>query len=278
VAGKHSVALDGFNLHAAVAIPADDDVARERLVRYCARPPFALDRLELLADGRVAYRIRQPRRNATHRLLVPIELLARIAALIPPPRHPSVRDHGVLAPSSKLRAAIVPRSIPEPLRPVRDTHPREAPDPAGPRLGSAPINSRPSKTEPDTAHAQRPSRGHVTGHERAPFATHTAAHSARLAPESFATSRRLEWSKLLRRTFAADVPECPRCQGPCTIVGAIQDPTESHRFLAAVAQLSIPMPAHPSRDIDEDQARPPSADERSQPADADEVSPPAPDD
>ncbi|MGZ3419812.1 MAG: transposase [Polyangiales bacterium] len=58
-----------------------------------------MDRFHLLPDGRVAYRIKQPRRNATHRILEPVELLARIAALIPPPRHPSVRY-----PESSLRA------------------------------------------------------------------------------------------------------------------------------------------------------------------------------
>jgi hypothetical protein len=256
-AGKHSIALHGFNLHAAVAIPADDDVARERVVRYCARPPFALDRFELLPDGRIAYRIKQPRRDATHRILEPIELLARIAALIPPPRHPSVRYHGVLAPSSKLRASIVPRSPPDHSRPAREAEPKTRPDHAKPRLRSAPNAIR----------------------DRAPFATHTAAHAERLGLDSFATSRRLEWSKLLRRTFAAEVLECPRRQGRCTIVGAIQDPTESHRFLTALAQLSVPAPAPPARDYDEDQPAAHSPDDVSQaaPDDADELSPPAPD-
>jgi hypothetical protein len=36
-----------------------------RLVRYCARPPFALDRIEGLADGRVAYLLKVPRRGRT---------------------------------------------------------------------------------------------------------------------------------------------------------------------------------------------------------------------
>ncbi|MBI2389573.1 MAG: transposase [Deltaproteobacteria bacterium] len=107
--GRSSVALHGFNLHAAVRVGADDDVARERLVRYCARPPFALERLSVLPDGRIAYRIKQSRKNATHRILSPIELLARIAALIPPPRHPFLRYHGVLGPSSRWRSLIVPR-------------------------------------------------------------------------------------------------------------------------------------------------------------------------
>jgi len=52
---------DGFNLHASVAVAADDDLGRERLCRYGARPPLALDRLRRLPDGRVAYRIKAQR-------------------------------------------------------------------------------------------------------------------------------------------------------------------------------------------------------------------------
>lgn len=69
--GKASVSFEGFNLHAAVRIGADDDVARERLVRYCARPPFALHRLSVLPDGRIAYQLQHPRKNATHRIRSP---------------------------------------------------------------------------------------------------------------------------------------------------------------------------------------------------------------
>jgi hypothetical protein len=41
-------------------IAAYDDAGRERLVRYCTRPPFALERIELLRDGRVAYLLSVP--------------------------------------------------------------------------------------------------------------------------------------------------------------------------------------------------------------------------
>jgi hypothetical protein len=66
--GPFTAELDGFNVQAAVRIEADDDEGRERLVRYCARPCFALDRLSLLPDGRVAYRVlpRQVRRARRH--------------------------------------------------------------------------------------------------------------------------------------------------------------------------------------------------------------------
>ncbi|NNM05505.1 MAG: IS91 family transposase, partial [Gemmatimonadetes bacterium] len=41
----------GFSLDASVRIEATDRTGLERLIRYCARPPFALDRLHLV-DGR----------------------------------------------------------------------------------------------------------------------------------------------------------------------------------------------------------------------------------
>jgi hypothetical protein len=37
----------GFSLDASVRIQGADSAARERLLRYCARPPFALERLRI---------------------------------------------------------------------------------------------------------------------------------------------------------------------------------------------------------------------------------------
>jgi hypothetical protein len=54
--GPLTAELDGFNVQAAVRIEAYDDEGRERLVRYCARPCFALERLSVLRDGQIAYR------------------------------------------------------------------------------------------------------------------------------------------------------------------------------------------------------------------------------
>jgi hypothetical protein len=43
---RFSASHAGFDVHCAVRIGADDDIGRERLIRYCARPPFALERIE----------------------------------------------------------------------------------------------------------------------------------------------------------------------------------------------------------------------------------------
>ena len=65
--------IEGFSLHADVAVPA-----------------------------------RHRGRAAAGALSEPLELLERLAALVPPPRRPLLAYHGVLAPHGGWRAAIVP--------------------------------------------------------------------------------------------------------------------------------------------------------------------------
>src|SRR5436190_8606303 len=48
------------------------------------------------------------RDGTTHIVMSPLELLQRLAALVPRPRLHLIRFHGVLAPHAKLRAQIVP--------------------------------------------------------------------------------------------------------------------------------------------------------------------------
>ena len=52
-----------FNLHASVHVPAHDDLARERLCRYLARPAFSLARLGVRRDGLVVYRVKNAGRG-----------------------------------------------------------------------------------------------------------------------------------------------------------------------------------------------------------------------
>jgi hypothetical protein len=97
--------VNGFDVHAGVTIRAGDRAGLSHLCRYAARAPLALERLSLLEDGRVAYRLRKPRRNsATHLVMTPIELLAKIASLVPPPKRPLLRLSGVLGSGSPWKA------------------------------------------------------------------------------------------------------------------------------------------------------------------------------
>jgi len=107
----------GVSIHANVAVPPNDRARLERLCRYVARPPLASERLERGPDGRLLYRLRHRWRDGTtHMLFEPVELLERLAALVPPPRFNMVRYHGVLGPAAKRRAVIVPRASSESSR------------------------------------------------------------------------------------------------------------------------------------------------------------------
>ena len=52
-------------------------------------------------------------------LLDPLDFLARLAALIPPPNFHQLRYHGVLAAHAKDRARVVPGPAPEPSEPAQ---------------------------------------------------------------------------------------------------------------------------------------------------------------
>jgi len=82
----------GFSVDASVRIEAEDRAGIERLVRYCARPPFALERLHALGstpslaspESRLIYRFPKPDiHGRTEVLLTPLELLDAIATNAP---------------------------------------------------------------------------------------------------------------------------------------------------------------------------------------------------
>ena len=104
----------------------------EHLLRYCARPPFALERLSVRRglDGRIAQvRYLLPRHKAANWVgpgrgrkstrpgansvveLSPFAFLDRLADLVPPPRKHRPRYHGVFAPNHKLRPAVTALAI-----------------------------------------------------------------------------------------------------------------------------------------------------------------------
>jgi hypothetical protein len=105
LAWRHS---GGFSLDASVRLAAWDRQGLERLARYCARPSFAGARLDRLNDETLAYRLKKPLADGSTCLyLTPLELLTRLAALIPPPRQHRTRYYGVFAPNAGLRQAVI---------------------------------------------------------------------------------------------------------------------------------------------------------------------------
>ena len=128
----------GFSVDASVRITLiDRDVpsyfqSLEHLLRYCARPPFALERLSIWRgrDGRIAHvryvllrhkaanwvgpgRGRKSTRPGANGVveLAPFGFLDRLADLVPPPRKHRHRYHGAFAPNHKLRPAVTALAI-----------------------------------------------------------------------------------------------------------------------------------------------------------------------
>ena len=108
---KHGLVanVQGFSLEASVHFGAHDRAGRERILKYCFRPPFSMDRLSVLRDGSVTYLTKYGRGARRHLILSKLEFLCRVASLIPPPKIPMVRYSGVLAPNSSYRASVVPK-------------------------------------------------------------------------------------------------------------------------------------------------------------------------
>lgn len=97
----------GFSLDANVRIEANDRQGLERLLRYCARPAFAQERLRQIDPEHLVYESKKPGPGGkVSVLLTPHQLLDRLAALIPPPRRHRHRYYGVLAPNSPHRATV----------------------------------------------------------------------------------------------------------------------------------------------------------------------------
>jgi hypothetical protein len=107
--GRRCASVSGFSVHADVRIPAHNRMRLERLARYAGRPPLSTERLSLLPDGRLLYRLKRRWSDGTsHMIFEPVELVERLAALVPPPRVNLVRYFGVLGPAARFRPLVVP--------------------------------------------------------------------------------------------------------------------------------------------------------------------------
>ena len=243
-----AVTHERFNLHASVHIQGDDDLGRERLCRYLCRPAFSLSRLRVRADGNVSYRVKKVSRGrVTERVMTPLETLARLAAIVPPPRYPLLRFHGVVAPRHRWRARVVPRppslaactgKTPEPSRAeatVAEPRPpprRPAPVPEGDGRAAfvvaAPTVVTVTLTTTGAANLVAP---HVL----------SIAHWDRvLDGELYASSARPDWRTLLKRTFDVDLRVCLRCGGRLTVRAVLTEPASVAKMLAALRRPRAP--------------------------------------
>jgi Putative transposase len=144
----------GFSADASVRIAQHDRQGLDQLLRYCARPPFA-GQLIRIDREQIIYRC--PNAPAGEQggtslggkreheiVLKPLEFIARIAALIPPPQQHRHRYYGVLAPNARQRGLVIPVVIP-PLTPSEGdstTQPSPTDPPIVPKASSIHHQSR----------------------------------------------------------------------------------------------------------------------------------------
>jgi len=204
---------------------------------YAVRPAFAVDGFTELADGRIAYRVRHPLGpGRTHRVLTPLELLARLAAIVPPPRYPLTRYHGVLAGNSPWREFVVPRP-PEPAAGCR--HPRNEPRPVA--VPTPTVRAAPDPDDPLLAGAPQPVPR-----------TLSPEHWSWLGEGVLlAVQPRVDWATLIRRTFLADVLTCPRCRGSMELIELVTDPQRAREILLALGVSHQPVEVAPPREPDD---------------------------
>ena len=214
----------GFSVDASVRIALiDRDVpsyfqSLEHLLRYCARPPFALERLFVTRDarGRIT-RVRYvlPRHKAANWVgpgrgrkstrpgangvveLSPFEFLDRLADLVPPPRKHRHRYHGVFAPNHRLRKAVTALAI------GNVSKQREA------TTGGDGNDGRATGGCCDANPNQKP-RSHDTS--------------------------RIAWAKLMARVGEEFPLECPACGGDIRLIAFITEPGPIRKILTHLGE------------------------------------------
>jgi hypothetical protein len=209
--------IDSYSLHAGVTVRGNDDVGRENLCRYVLRHPISLSRLSLTSDGRVAYQIKYPRGSKTHLLMEPVQFLARLASLVPPPRHPLVRYVGVLSSASRWREHVVPK--PE------NTKHRQA---------------RPSEPQPPSVTKTTGVSSTLAGSSPAPGPEAQRTYRGSVA----AAGSYVDWATLLRRVFSVDGLACAKCGGRLRFIATVIEQPAITKILDSLGLASSPPLPH----------------------------------
>jgi hypothetical protein len=215
--GRRHARQEGFDLEAGVWVPVEQRDRLERLCRYALRPTVAQDRLRLTSEGQVVLQLRHPWADGTTDLLFdPLEVLERLAVLIPRPRINLILYHGALGPRAAWRSLVVAFGN---TADCGEASTADAPT-AGEQVD--PLEARATDARTAGTHvalreasATEPAPIPPCGREGRP-----PREEARL------------WADLMRRTFGIDVLACPRC-GPSAWLRAILSTVEGWRALPA---------------------------------------------
>ena len=113
--------LQGLVARGAIGLATTHDLALAAVTDTDG--PLSLGRLTRCDDGKVRYTMKRVIRGKQDLVMTGLELVEKLAVLVPPPRVNLVRYHGVFAPGSKLRALVVPHQADKPPAPVPQDQP-----------------------------------------------------------------------------------------------------------------------------------------------------------
>ena len=177
-----------------------------------ARPAFALERLREIDPEHLVYESVKPGPGGSVTLmLTPLELLDRLAALIPPPRRHRHRYFGVLAPNAPLRSAVTALAGPQAETPAAQT-PAAAAGAAPPAPASASAETAQAAEEP--IHRQ---------------------------------AARYAWALLLARIYEVFPLLCPKCGGEIRIIAFITEAPAVREILTYLGEPTSPPRMAPAR-------------------------------
>jgi hypothetical protein len=232
-----------------------------------------MERLELLPDGRVRYRLKKPWIDGTtHLVMDPLVFMQRLASFIPAPYKNLTRYHGVFASNSNLRPSLI-TLLPQEVLVTPSSASCEEKAASTAEEGSSSQNDSASSSHPQSPQGQKEAETSVPsstnpkeassreipqvqdGSQRTPPGSAASGALGPEAPSAAKTirSRRLPWAELLKRTFRIDLTQCPKCQGLLIIIAFITDPAIVYKILSHLhLPTEIPNP-EPSRREEQDE-------------------------
>jgi hypothetical protein len=174
---------------------------------------------EIDADHLVYESVKPGPGGSVSLMLTPLELIERLAALIPPPRRHRHRYYGVLAPNAPLRAQVTALA-------------------GVPESPTAPLTTA-TETEPIAATAAQ-----IT----APGASSDSKEQAEGAEEAIHRRvARYAWALLLARIYEVFPLVCPRCGGEMRIIAFIIDAGAVRDILTHIGEPTSPPRLMPAR-------------------------------
>ena len=245
-------AAGGFSLHVARTVEPNDREGLEGLCRYGLRAPFSARRLSVLPNGKVRYELARPwptPSGVTELIMEPLQLLKRLAVLLPAPYQNLTRYHGIFANRSRFRPLV-------PLPPEATANGSQDDDTDTSAHRCAP--NKLDETQPgqqidlplgEVGAGLNSSDGSAAT-DRHP-ADESGAMDVAMSDPPAVRPRRLPWASLLMRSLGVSGLECPRCQSQMVLLALITAPRVVAKILVHLRIPSTPPPLAPARQATE---------------------------